>query len=418
MKTRRIIVCGLLTVILAFTFTVCNDGGGNSDYWKITWNLNGGTFASGSNHPTQIEKDAVLAKPYPNPTKAGNYFNGWYSNSGLTQAYNFAGPVTADLYLYAKWEVGDQPPADINVTAGSTLAEKLQWVWHNLQINATYFIKVNDDETIAPQDLAYADMGITIHLEGIDGEKVISCSSYKDSIFSVHKGVTLILDNNITLKGGGPIVSVSDGGAFEIREGVKLSDGNESSGGGVYVRGTFTMNGGEISGNTATSGGGVSVFYGTFTMNGGKISGNTAAAAYFDNCGGGVEVYKGTFTMNGGEITGNTAQYGGGVYILDGTFTMNNGTISGNTAQYYNTYNYSGGNGGGVYVGNNGNFRIVTGTVYGSDAEVGLRNTADSGAALYGTAQYGTFSGETWTSAGNLSTTNNTIKVVNGVLQQ
>jgi hypothetical protein len=34
-----------------------------------------------------------------------------------------------------------------------------------------------------------------------------------------------------------------------------------------------------------------------------------------------------------------------------------------------------------------------------------------------GTAQRGTFSGETWNSLGSLATTDNTIRVVNGVLQ-
>jgi hypothetical protein len=76
-------------------------------------------------------------------------------------------------------------------------------------------------------------------------------------------------------------------------------------------------------------------------------------------------VNSGTFTMSGGTISGNTANGrdgGGGVYN-DGTFTMQNGTISGNTAT---------GNGGGVF----GNLTKTGGTIHGSDAEQGLRNTA------------------------------------------
>ena len=424
MKTRQIIVYGLLAVVLAFTLTVCNDGG-NSDYWKITWNLNGGTFASGSNHPTQVEKGAVLAKPSPDPTKDGNTFGGWYANSGLTQEYNFAGPVTADLILYAKW---DQLPAEITVTAGSSLAEKLQWVKDNAQSNTIYFIEVDADESIATQVLSYNKRGITIHLEGIDGEKVVSLSS-KGSLFIVDSAtVTLIIDKNITLQGLSDqldsLVTVNHG-TFEMRTGAKISnnsisssnsnlnDGGSGGGVGVDYYGTFIMNGGEISNNSAINhGGGVYVFNaGTFIMNDGKISGNSG------DDGGGVYIY-GTFTMNGGVISDNTASsnvgsYGGGVYVRStGTFTMNGGGISGNTV----TSNP--GPGGGVYVVGGGTFRIVTGTVYGSNAEEGLKNTATSGAALSGTAQYGTFTEETWTSAGDLSTTNDTIKVVNGVLQQ
>jgi hypothetical protein len=89
------------------------------------------------------------------------------------------------------------------------------------------------------------------------------------------------------------------------------------------------MSGGEISGHSVYfSGGGVAVDSGTFTMSGGEISGNSAAS------GGGVGVGGGTFTMSGGEISGNTAVYGGGgVYVNNGTFTMSGGgTIYGSDA--------------------------------------------------------------------------------------
>ena len=111
MKTqKRTIVYGIFAVILALAYAACGDGGGGDtpltggEYWTITWNLDGGAFASDSNHPTQIEKGTVLAKPSPDPTKADNTFGGWYTNAALTQTYNFANAVTADLSLYAKWE--------------------------------------------------------------------------------------------------------------------------------------------------------------------------------------------------------------------------------------------------------------------------------------------------------------------------
>jgi hypothetical protein len=73
-------------------------------------------------------------------------------------------------------------------------------------------------------------------------------------------------------------------------------------------------------------------------MNGGKISGNTATTTspYGSGYGGGVS-FSGTFMMNGGEISGNTAAttssygsaYGGGVYVW-GTFTKTgNSNITG-----------------------------------------------------------------------------------------
>ena len=136
------------------------------------------------------------------------------------------------------------------------------------------------------------------------------------------------------------------------------------------TEGTFTMNGGTISGNTSNRGGGVTV-RGIFTMNGGTISGNTAIGnrdyGYDYGSGGGVSVINGeyglsvvTFTMNGGIISGNTANVnGGGVYVTGrGTFTMSNGTISGNTARE---------SGGGVCV-SQGTFTKTGGTIYGYSA--------------------------------------------------
>jgi predicted outer membrane repeat protein len=75
------------------------------------------------------------------------------------------------------------------------------------------------------------------------------------------------------------------------------------------------------------AGGGISVSSsGTVNLNGGIISGNTASIG----SGGGICVTmsgaygssgNGTVTMNGGIISGNTASgYGGGIYVFDGTF--------------------------------------------------------------------------------------------------
>jgi hypothetical protein len=211
--------------------------------------------------------------------------------------------------------------------------------------------------------------------------------------------------------GGG--VYVASNGSFtmsggEIAENTAsaASTTAASSGGGVYVasNGSFTMNGGEIAGNTAYSysyssysrGGGVYVYSGTFTMNGGEIAGNTADAASVDTDyhstahGGGVYVASGIFTMSGGKIAGNTTtaaasssnSSGGGVYVaggnyVSGTFTMSGGEIAGNTASSY---------GGGVYVSNEGMFTFTKsggGTIYGVNAEATIRNTANSGWAVY-----------------------------------
>ena len=81
----------------------------------------------------------------------------------------------------------------------------------------------------------------------------------------------------------------------------------------IVVYGTLNLydkkdNFGKITHDDGKNGRGV-LNYGTFTMNGGTITGNKA-----DDYGGGVyNYYCETFTMNGGTIAGNTAPNGGGV---------------------------------------------------------------------------------------------------------
>jgi uncharacterized repeat protein (TIGR02543 family) len=200
---------------------------------------------------------------------------------------------------------------------------------------------------------------------GGSGEKTLSLSK-----LSIGSNVSLVLEENVTLEGldsGNRLVQIDSGGSFTLEEGSKV---HGNTGGGVSVSGTFTMSGGAISGNTASYGGGVYVYSsGTFTMSGGAISGNSSSSS---SSGGGVYVNGGTFTMSGGAISGNSSSYyGGGVFVNAGTFTMSGGDISDNSSSYY---------GGGVYVSNNGTFTKQSGSIiYGSNASVGLKNSASSG---------------------------------------
>jgi fibronectin type 3 domain-containing protein len=256
------------------------------------------------------------------------------------------------------------------VVPGNGLVEKLAWLKSNAASNLLYSVKVDTDEYINFHYLSYdGKNGISIILSGDVTMRTINPSggSGTGSLLSAGTGVTLILDNNITLKGipnnNSYLVGSSNGGTLIMNAGVKIIDNSHpsSDGGGVHIRGgTFIMNGGEISGNTSGSGG--VYIAGTFIMNGGKISGNT---------GGGVYAY-GNFTMNGGEISGNTSSsFGGGVYVYSGdrTFTMNGGKIFGNSAR----------TGGGVYLGIGGTFIMTDGEIYDNEAS----STNDTSGGVY-----------------------------------
>ena len=188
------------------------------------------------------------------------------------------------------------------------------------------------------------------------------------SCFSLASGLSVTInDVNIEGKGGpDPLVNIA-GGSFTM-------DGGEISGNGgfgVHVSGSgsFTMNGGTISRNYNY---GVNVNGGFFTMKSGTISGNDLSGVQINDPGdvfdmnggtisgnsGGVVIFDGSFTMNGGKISGNTNDNGGGVNILGGTFTMNGGTISGNTASLTG--------GGGIYI-FSGTFIMSGGTISGNN---------------------------------------------------
>jgi hypothetical protein len=126
----------------------------------------------------------------------------------------------------------------------------------------------------------------TITLRGEGRERIISSKANKP-LFTVPGTITLVLDNNLTLNGNNKKARLVrlEGGALVMKAGATLRG---STGGGVSVAsgGSFTMNGGTISGNSASYyGGGVYVGRGNrFVKTGGTIDGtnraNTGRAVY------------------------------------------------------------------------------------------------------------------------------------------
>jgi uncharacterized repeat protein (TIGR02543 family) len=295
------------------------------------------------------------------PLRNGYDFVGWYTakNGGGSQ---FAADttVTGNRTVYAQWTIAPLPD-------NLSLYEALTWLDTNALDGNTYTITVTRDETIASRTLSYSGKTVSITLKGDSQERTVSLGS-SGALFIIGSGVTLTLDNNITLQGFNSGNSASlvrvNGGALEMKDGSKISSNLNSS-------------------YSSYGSGGVEVSSGAFTMSGGTISGNTVS--YSSYGGGGVLVYSGTFTMSGGTISGNTASYsygGGGVFVYSsGTFTMSGGTISGNTAA---SASYGSG---GVFVYNGTFIKQSTGIIYGSNAlDTALNNTASSDS--YGHAVY------------------------------
>ena len=174
-------------------------------------------------------------------------------------------------------------------------------------------------------------------------------------------GITCRLVNskiyNNTSKNGNAGGVYIEGGNLIMEDGSSIIENtsNAGFGGGIYssiyehegtvYNGTVTINGGEVSNNSAMyGGGGVYVSSGTFTMAGGEISENTTSS--IDGEGGGVYVKDGTFTIeNDALISKNTScGNGGGVFAEGGIITINGGSIS------ENIFSNNSSGGGGIYL--------------------------------------------------------------------
>ena len=128
--------------------------------------------------------------------------------------------------------------------------------------------------------------------------------------------------------------------------GGEISNGSAAFGGGginVFGNADVTMNGGTIKDNYASNGGGVNAMdlyvwgaSGTWA----EVAGDGKACGFTPEEW--TKVSPGSFTMNGGSITGNTAsRTGGGINVVSNGVHVNAGLIEGNEARQQ---------GGGVYI--------------------------------------------------------------------
>lgn len=192
-------------------------------------------------------------------------------------------------------------------------------------------------------ELKDATASLTLQDVVIDGARysvAAENAAETDSIIKAASGGTIelksgaILENNKAAQFGSGILAIN-GVEITMEDGAVIRNNtnrNYELGGGILLGNgsTFTMNGGEISGNTANGGGGVAIIGSTMVMNGGTISNNSTyktsgqgsygAGVYvadYANASGGNILFKpkpASFEMNGGKITGNTAlDYGGGI---------------------------------------------------------------------------------------------------------
>jgi fibronectin-binding autotransporter adhesin len=200
--------------------------------------------------------------------------------------------------------------------------------------------------------------------------------------FSTPQTITLTLgtltvptNHAVAIDGpGGGLVTISGGGEFQVvnvptsatatLEGITITDGLGTFGGGVENNGTLSLINTNLEGNSASQVGGGLLSTGTVSITGGTIAGNSAGgggglsivgslhltnATITNNSasgnGGGVAFSAGSnhgsLTVTGTTFANNTAGAGAGLYIGSGAATITGGALTGNSA--------SAGSGGAVF---------------------------------------------------------------------
>ncbi|MDR0683720.1 MAG: hypothetical protein LBF83_01120, partial [Spirochaetaceae bacterium] len=254
-----------------------------------------------------------------------------------------AGDSVIDLIKAAAGE------ASLTLTLAAANEEDVQLIVDKDLGTTGLILKHEEQETdTSPASVTIDGGGRVVDLTG---------SATGSPLITVGDGVTLTL-KNITLKGlsntdndsndnNAPLVKVVAGGALVLETGavIEKNDVKTNSsihGLGVHITGTgatFTMyDGSEVRNNIGyiwnggAAGGGVYVDNGgTFNMEGGSVTGNTARRGAVAASGTGI------VNLRGGSISGNTGKYGGGVSAgINGNYgggivNMYGGSVSGNT---------------------------------------------------------------------------------------
>ena len=341
------------------TVTISKGSTGNKTYtanwtpvtYNISYNLNSGSLPSNTSNPTtyNIESAAITLN---NPTRTGYTFAGWTGSNGNTAQTTVTIPSgsTGNKSYTATWTpVTYYVYFNSNGGSGSMSSQAFTYtVAQNLSANAFTRTGYNFAgwSTSPNGPVVYANGASVSNLANTSGARVDLYAVWSETPWRVlrnqmDRGGTVTLTSDITMAaderyqlvtntvtldlhghtltntGTSQFFVVTEGGNLTLTNSVPTSGALTGGNVGVWIAGgTFTMNGGTISGTAMEC---VYINYGVFTMNGGAITGNARL---------GVEVGGGAFTMNGGAIAGNT---GYGVYMSsNGSFTMNGGAISNN----------------------------------------------------------------------------------------
>jgi uncharacterized repeat protein (TIGR02543 family) len=277
--------------------------------WTVTFDSNGG-----SSVPAQsITPGGTATQPTPAPTRTGYTFVEWSSDIGLTTAFSFSNPITADLTLYAKWTINSYTltySADSNGSIDGVTPQTVEYDGSGTAVTAVpnsgyQFLKWSDNKTANPR----TDINIDANINVMATFELIPPP---------------ITPTTVTTRGDGYTVAIftAGNGPWTVPAGVTVVEVLVVGGGGAGAKGgAFGAPGGSPGGGAGgfyssvsypvTGGGTVNLAVGTgaatTTSNG---SGGSGTNSVFDQ----IIAYGG----QGGDYTTNQGGNQGGYSINNG----------------------------------------------------------------------------------------------------
>ena len=164
------------------------------------------TFETGGGAPIppeqNIKKGGKAARPAIDPAKDGWDFMGWYTDTDLTEIYNFDTPVTGSITLYARWRKQEAPVDPVDITFEITFEEITDI--HKPVI--TKIISNSDDISRIIVKLKDSDLYSSINwcIKGITGSGPVFILDLWDDSYGGEDGKFYLMVEVLTKEGGKP----------------------------------------------------------------------------------------------------------------------------------------------------------------------------------------------------------------------
>lgn len=236
---------------------------------------------------------------------------------------NIAGVIYTPGFDHAR-------PANITLAGSNFINNSGYWgsVVFGNQLNLV--IEKGNFQGNGKNELNKAQDGGVICVNGLRSEErqstiTIKGGTFKENAAKDKGGVICGADSTVIEISGGTFESntAARGGAIYL----ECNEREREDGRLVISDGAFEKNRAEGPGNDDNYGGAILAAAGKITLSGGEIKNNWTAGG-----GGGIRINRGSFTMSGGCVTGNTARSneGGGIALYNCTAVITKGTITGN----------------------------------------------------------------------------------------